>query len=119
MTLYPHISPRRQSPRGASAPAAGKVLFSLFLLGVVLVAMTPQPAYAGTPMSDVLCFILFDILLGSAGKGFATIGVCAIGLAAVMGKASWGLTITVGIGIAVLFGCVSVVESLGLGTAAC
>ena len=101
------------------APRTAHVLLSLAALGAFLFGLAPQPAYAGTPMAEVLCFILFDILLGSAGKGFATIGVCAIGLAAIMGKASWGLTITVGIGMAVLFGCVGVVESLGLGTAAC
>lgn len=103
----------------SSRVRASGVALCLAALGAFMLGLAPQPAYAGTPMADVLCFILFDILLGSAGKGFATIGVCAIGLAALMGKASWGLTITVGIGIAVLFGCVGVVASLGLGTAAC
>ena len=92
------------------------VVSGLFVLGLV---MMPGAAYAGTPMGQVLCFVLHGILMGQAGRGMATLGIAAVGVAALLGKASWGFALTVLVGIAVLFGCVGIVASLGLGVAVC
>lgn len=111
--------PVLQPSRAACAAKHSWLQCGVFFLVLFAVMSLPQLAYAGTPMGEVLCFILLDILMGNAGRGMATIGVCAIGVAALMGKASWGLALTVGVGIAVLFGCVEVVAKLGLGRATC
>jgi type IV secretory pathway VirB2 component (pilin) len=113
MKRLKHINNSRDDRRAT-------VRLSWRLIGMaVLVSVLPQAANAGTPMAEVLCFVLYDILMGWAGKGMATIGVSAVGVAALMGKASWGLALTVIVGIATLFGCVRIVSYLGLGFAAC
>lgn len=87
-------------------------------LTMVMYICIMQQAYAGTPMGDVLCTIL-GWMWGNLGRGLATLGICVIGTAAVMGKASWGLAATVAVGIAVLFGAAGVVDALGIGAASC
>ena len=88
------------------------------------VTMVSFPAYADdTPMSIVLCKIL-SILQGgggqgSAGRAMGTLGILSIGIAALMGKASWGLAITVGVGIGTVIGAKEIIEALGLGLASC
>ncbi len=77
------------------------------------------PAYADTtPMSEVLCQVL-DILQGGAGKAMGTLGIAVIGIAACMGKASWGMAMTVGVGIGVMLGADQIVKLLGLGLPDC
>ncbi|MBY0408198.1 MAG: TrbC/VirB2 family protein [Rickettsiales bacterium] len=88
------------------------------LMVAALLALTPSPAFAGTPMGEVLCYVLY-IIMGNAGRGMATIGMSVLGISAILGKASWGLAITVGVGIAVIFGCMNIVWVLGLGEAVC
>lgn len=70
-------------------------------------------------MGDVLCYVLFDILRGSAAPGLASIAVSAVGVAAAMGKASWGLAMTVAVGIGAVIGCANIVWYLGMGTVSC
>jgi len=74
------------------------------ILTTLSIAMAPGLAHAGTgsPMGDVICFIL-GVLWGNLGRGLATMAVIIIGLGAILGKTSWGLAITVGIGIAIMF----------------
>ena len=76
-----------------------------------------SPAYA-TPMGDVLCLVM-DWMTGNLGKGMATIAVLIVGVGATMGKVSWGLAMTVGIGISVLFGAANLVLTMGIGAVAC
>jgi len=96
--------------------------YSKFMLVSILTLMVyiciSQQAYAGSPMGDVLCVIL-GWMWGNLGRGLATLGICVVGTAAVMGKASWGLAATVAVGIAVLFGAGGVVSGLGIGAASC
>jgi type IV secretory pathway VirB2 component (pilin) len=107
------------APRASGDITMGRIFVMASLISAVFsVLLMPAPANAGTPMGEVLCFILY-IILGNAGRGLATIGIMVLGVAAVLGKASWGLAITVGVGIAVVFSCVQLVSLLGLGDAAC
>ncbi len=107
----------KKTPRALQS--ANPVWVSAAFVLAFAVVMMPFPALAyGTPMGEVLCYVLY-IILGNAGRGLATIGVSVIGVAALLGKASWGLALTVGVGIAVVFGCVNIVWVLGLGTAQC
>lgn len=90
-------------------------------LGLVVVCLAallmPWGAYAASPMTDVLCYILGDVLMVHGLKGFGTIAIAALGAAAMMGKASWGLTVTVACGIALLYGCADIIYGIGLGDA--
>lgn len=90
----------------------------LFTVVYSAIAAVPQIAYAGTPMGEVLCYVL-NLLIGQAGQGIASIGVSAVAISAIMGKASWGFAMTVVVGIGVLFGCINLAAALGLGHAAC
>jgi type IV secretory pathway VirB2 component (pilin) len=84
--------------------------------GITLLA---SPALAGsTPMADVLCTVM-DWMTGNMGKGLATIGVTSLGIGAVLGKTSWGMAVTVGVGIAVLFNAEYIVYLLGLPVTPC
>lgn len=55
-----------------------------------------------TPMGAVLCDVVLFIY-GNLGRGLATIAVIIIGIGALLGKTSWGLAITIGVGISVMF----------------
>lgn len=83
----------------------------IYMLGV-------SQAYAATPMAEVLCLIM-DWMTGNMGKGMATLAVGIVGVGATMGKTSWGLALTVAIGISVLFGAAILVESMGIDVVAC
>lgn len=113
------ITGKRRNHSLERMPGASPQRMGLCLLLVFAVAVTPFQAYAdATPMSSVLCEIL-NLLMGKAGKAMGTLGIAVIGVAAVMGKASWGLAITVGTGIGVMFGCREIVYTLGLGSVNC
>ncbi|MDX2073889.1 MAG: TrbC/VirB2 family protein [Alphaproteobacteria bacterium] len=89
----------------------------------VLLLMFIQSAYAATntPMGDVLCEIVY-MVYGNLGRGLATLAVVIIGVGATLGKTSWGLAMTVAIGISVVFNAEYVVTKLmnsGSGTIVC
>jgi type IV secretory pathway VirB2 component (pilin) len=37
------------------------------------------------------------------GRGLATLAICIVGVGALLGKVSWGMAITVAIGISIVF----------------
>ena len=53
-------------------------------------------------VGDTICFV-WDLIHDDIGRGIATLAICAIGVGAMVGKVSWGMAITVAVGIAVLF----------------
>lgn len=74
-------------------------------------------AMAGSPMGDVLCEVVNMITTGNLGKGLATLGIIVVGVGASIGKVSWGLAMTVAVGIAVTIRAPLVLDSLlGVGT---
>lgn len=92
-------------------------LFSIIAFNVLLSTAAnaygpPSPAF-GTPMADVLCEIV-NWFLGNLGRGLATIGVSAVAIGAIFGKVSWGLALTVAVGIAVMFGASALLIQVGI-----
>jgi len=89
---------------------------SLLVLLAAAVVMLPDLAYASsnTPMGNVLCTVK-NWFTGNTGKGLATIAITVIGVGALLGKVSWGMAIIVGIGVAIVFGAASIVDSMGGG----
>lgn len=87
----------------------------LTLLAAVIVMM-PDIAVASnnTPMGNVLCTVV-QWFTGNTGKGLATIAITVIGIGALLGKVSWGMAIIVGIGVAIVFGAVGIVDAMGAG----
>lgn len=53
-------------------------------------------------MANVICTIL-NIVQGALGNAAATMGVLAVAIGATLGKMSWGLAITVAVGISLIF----------------
>ena len=85
---------------------------SLFML------MTTAANATNSAMGSALCHIVL-IVYGNLGRGLATLAVVVIGVGATLGKASWGLAITVAVGIAVVFNAHTVVGYLGAGGTGC
>lgn len=91
---------------------------SLLAMLAAVIIMMPDFAHAAgtnTPMGNVLCTVT-NWFTGNTGKGLATIAVTIIGIGALLGKVSWGMAIIVGIGIAIVFGAATLVNTMGAGT---
>jgi len=87
----------------------------LTFLACAILVLFMQSAYATpTPMGDVLCRIV-GMVYGNMGRGLATLAVLVIGVGATLGKTSWGLAMTVAVGIAVIFNAHLIVNSLSSG----
>jgi type IV secretory pathway VirB2 component (pilin) len=67
-----------------------------------------------TPMGDVLCDVVGFVIYGNLGRGLATLAIIMVGIGAMLGKVSWGLAITVAVGISVIFGAIGIGDSLGI-----
>ena len=94
---------------------------ALLTLLCAVVVMLPDMAYAqssDTPIGNVLCNVV-GWFTGNTGKGIATIAIIVIGVGALLGKVSWGMAIIVGIGVAIIFGASSLVNSIGGGAEGC
>ena len=88
----------------------------LVMLSAVIVMM-PDFAHAtgtNTPMGNVLCTVV-RWFTGNTGKGLATIAITIIGIGALLGKVSWGMAMIVGIGVAIVFGAATLVNTMGAG----
>lgn len=91
----------------------------LTLLACAILLLTIQAAHATpTAMGAVLCNIV-GMVYGNLGRGLATLAVVIIGVGATLGKTSWGLAMTVAVGIAVIFNAGGLVNLLGAGAVGC
>ena len=90
------------------------VLYSLFsaVFSAVTVVLA-APAFATTSaMGAVLCLVIC-IIMGQFGRGLATLGIIFLGIAATIGKISWGLALVVVVGISVMFSAPAIMAILG------
>lgn len=93
-------------------------IFLTFLVCAMLV-VTLQDAYAtNSAMGNVLCAIV-SLVYGNLGRGLATLAVVILGVGATLGKTSWGLALTVAVGISVIFNAHIIVGYLGNNAAGC
>lgn len=84
----------------------------LSLIVSALVFIVPEFAYAQTsPMGYVVCSVV-GIIYGNLGRGLAVLAVIVVGIGATLGKVSWGLALTVAVGIGTVFGAVPLVAFL-------
>lgn len=84
-------------------PLADIRRFTLYILLAALfyALITVQANAVVTPMGTVLCDIVY-MIYGNLGRGLATLAIIIVGVGATLGKVSWGLAITVAIGISVI-----------------
>ncbi|MEI6730349.1 MAG: TrbC/VirB2 family protein [Pseudomonadota bacterium] len=108
---------------------------TLFFSAVVVYAIIPEAAFAAAgaaagaaattgagsgdnAISQVFCNVVL-VLQGTTGKAIATVAVIAIGVGALIGKVSWGTALIVALGVALIFGASSIVDSLSGHNAQC
>ncbi|MFO0389649.1 MAG: TrbC/VirB2 family protein [Alphaproteobacteria bacterium] len=87
-------------------------LATVTLLALAIYAVLITPAMATTPMGTVLCNIV-GMFTGNLGRGLSTLAVLVVGVGATLGKVSWGLAITVAVGIAVIMNATTVAGAVG------
>lgn len=92
------------------------LMLSVMIAGFMLLTIEPAMAQQ-SPMGNVVCCII-GIIYGNLGRGLAVLSVIVVGIGATLGKVSWGLAITVTVGIATVFGAVPLVAFLISGNAA-
>lgn len=74
--------------------------------------MSAEPAMAQmSPMGNVICMII-GIIYGNLGRGLSVLAVIVVGIGATLGKVSWGLAMTVAVGVGTVFGAVPLVAYL-------
>lgn len=98
-----------------SSLASAWKLTLVFMLAVAAV-MLPEWAYAtgtDTPIGNVFCTVV-GWFTGNTGKGLATIAITIIGIGALLGKVSWGMALIVGLGVAIVFGAVGIVDAMNV-----
>ena len=77
-----------------------------------LAFLIPEAAYAQeSPMGIVICYVV-AVVFGQLGRALAVLAVMIVGIGATLGKVSWGLAVTVAVGVAVLFGSADIVRIL-------
>lgn len=89
-----------------------RIILAFMVCAFVL--STPVSAHAQAAMETAICFATATIQ-GAMGVGMAILGICAVAAAAVLGKASWGMALTVCVGISILFGAATLASDLGIG----
>jgi type IV secretory pathway VirB2 component (pilin) len=98
-----------------------RLLFAAFLaIADYVLMIAPAFAVACDSLNAVMYGVV-DELTGNVGRGLATIGVFSIGVAAMLGKVTWGQAILVGVGIGGFFGAVGIANYLAnaAGSVAC
>ncbi len=89
-------------------------------LAIAIYMMFASFVYASgqTPMGNVLCSVV-GMFTGNLGRGLSTLAVLVVGVGATLGKVSWGLAITVAVGISVIMNATRVAGLLSNGFTAC
>ncbi len=89
-----------------------KALRSAAMIGLI-VALVPTLAYAqdAAPIQGALDWLV-SLLQGAIARSVAIIAVCFLGFLAMTGRLAWGLAGSIIIGIALVFGATTLVDSL-------
>ena len=93
--------------------------WQVFLVFAIVIgaSMIPMEAFAaagGNAIENTLCKVV-NLFTSKTGKAIATLAVIIVGVGALMGKVSWGLALIVALGIALVFGAVSIVDAINGG----
>jgi type IV secretory pathway VirB2 component (pilin) len=83
----------------------------IVLVAILLVFLSSTPSFATNVIGSALCTV-GGFFKGNAGKGLAVISVTIVGIGLLYGKMKWETAVTVGVGVAVLFGADALVVAL-------
>lgn len=72
-------------------------------LSLLTLALYMSSASIGHAQLGFIICGVWELIYTDVGRGLATLAICALGVGAMLGKVSWGLAITVAVGIAVMF----------------
>lgn len=92
----------------------------IFIIFAIFPAFYPELSLAGdnTAVGDMLCNVS-GWALGNTGRGIATLSIIVLGILALLNKMSWNFTILHIVGIALLEGAATVVNSLDASATGC
>lgn len=94
------------------ATAGTDYQIGLAVLVLLVTIGIPEISWAAVDsVSWVICGII-DMILGTFGRALATLAIIFLGIGAMLGKVSWGLALTVVVGIAVVFNSEGLVTAL-------
>jgi type IV secretion system protein VirB2 len=71
----------------------------------------PTPGQTLDPVTSVFLQVIYAAT-GTAGKAICTLAVIVAGVAALLGKISWGQGLIIAAGVALVFGCMSIMNSI-------
>ncbi|MCI5123111.1 MAG: hypothetical protein D3925_01200 [Candidatus Electrothrix sp. AR5] len=93
---------------------------AIFAVFTLMVVALPELSIAASFLEKTMCQGV-EMLESDAGRALAITAIIILGLAALMGKISWGLGIMVVLGIALLFGASEIVNQVqgGSGDTTC
>jgi type IV secretion system protein VirB2 len=92
-----------------------KLVFFAFLLPFFIPNIAFSAGAATDGLQGALC-AGYGFFSGGVGKTFGIFAIVALGIALFLGKASWGLAVSVAIGIGLLFGAPKIVNMLAAGS---
>lgn len=92
------------------------MMLTLMVISIYVLLICPADA-GTTPMGNVLCTVV-QMIYGNLGRGLATLAIIIVGVGATLGKVSWGLAITVAVGISIIFNASTIANMMGVGTTA-
>jgi type IV secretory pathway VirB2 component (pilin) len=90
----------------------GKCITIIYYITLIVLYAAPETVEAANPIGQTLCAVV-GWFKGSVGAGLATLSIFIIGIAAMMGKISWGMCIFAQLDVVLLFGAGALVEELG------
>lgn len=95
---------------------------SLLILSLIIVFLAlPDAAYAlptDTIVGNMMCSVT-EWMLGSTGRGIATLSIVMLGILSLLNKISWGMGILHIVGIGLIEGAAITVTSLNAGGTGC
>lgn len=94
------------------------VAFLVFTVFFVLNAHAEEDLVNQNALVAVMCNAL-DLITGGTGKTIATFAVIGLGIGFFLGKISWGLMLSIALGVAALFGAPTIVNAIAGGTFDC
>jgi len=98
--------------RIAKAPNGSLLTKCLMVSALAIMIYTESMTAAhANVIGAVLCNVA-AMMYGNVGRGLATIAVIVLGIGATLGKVSWGLAITVAVGISVIFNASAIIAIL-------
>lgn len=88
--------------------------FLAFFVAPVAVWAECRAANTGAGIDDmtyVMCYMAC-VMYSGVGRAIAVMGVIVLGLGATFGKVSWGLALTVAVGVTTIFGAPKIIQAI-------